>query len=111
MNHGSWSTKGKKMKRFEMFIGMNYKEDGISRSWQATTVELTVTTTLLDSNIDGFSAHWITGYWKGEKEATYHVIIFTDLPDNLLLNIAYVLKHALKQESVLATIDNAVYFI
>jgi len=109
--------KERKMKRFEMFIGRNYKVSNndsdvtVIESWEKSTIEYCVNMQLYLKGIQGYSADWIIGYWNGEKEDSYHVIIFTDVSEDTMVDIAYALKADLKQESILITINNDIHFI
>ena len=105
------------MKRFEMFIGSSYVVSGeasavkVIASWGKPALEYIVNMGLSYNHIDGYSASWIKGYWKGEMEDTYHVIIFTDIESDILVTMVEKLRNLLKQQSILITIDNDIHFI
>ena len=105
------------MKRVEFYVGTKYTEtfgNGKAEQWEFDkTMACNHVERILHAmfHVDGFSYHWITGYWKGEKEDTIHIILFTELAHCILDAIATELRDALYQESVLLTVNDEQYFI
>ena len=97
------------MKKTEFFIGRNYEcssvgsEVKVYSSYGKEYMEVIVQSILEENSIDGYSAYWIKGMWKGNAEDTYCVIIFHDYTDEYMEDIAKQFKYGFKQESVLLT--------
>ena len=109
------------MKKTEFFIGRNFQDNVGCTSgkviervsqWSKEYMETEVSSILAREGIDGYSALWINGMWKGEAEDTYCVVLFHDFTDEFMKAIARSFRNTFEQESVLiATQELQVSFI
>lgn len=106
------------MKKSEFFIGRNFdcstvgSEVKVYSSYSKEYMEVEVSCILEREGIDGYSAYWINGMWKGQAEDTYCIVLFHDFTDEFMEAIARSFRDTFKQESVLlATQELQVSFI
>lgn len=113
------------MHKVEFFVGSNFKEpytfqsSGINqgktvildKTWTKEHMERRIVTMLSRYGVDGFSANWIIGYWKGDKEDTLHITLYIDWDMEKCETVARRFAVEFQQESVLMEFGGLGYFI